>query len=275
MPGYDGIADADSWASRVAAAGGTVSASTLNAVYRFCIAISAAGLRDRFWRLNLFCGNYTAAMVPLYRGPSLSGTQYGGTTDSPSSFTSSDYAETGSSGGLQGDGASKWLSTGLAVSAIPDIATGHLSAYCASGFTGSIGGVVTAWNTSFGDPIYMLEANRNGAGNLYYSWGSNFAPPGVASGGTNGFFVGSRVSSTSTSGYRNGLSLQTNTTSVTPASISTTFAVFRNQNPSAGSNYFTGRLGGYSIGRGVYGSQVADIYRAFQAFQSDLGRAVW
>jgi hypothetical protein len=83
------------------------------------------------------------------------------------------------------------------------------------------------------------------------------------------------VSSTSTSGYRNGLSLQTNTTSVTPASISTTFAVFRNQNPSAGSNYFTGRLGGYSIGRGVYGSQVADIYRAFQAFQSDLGRAVW
>jgi hypothetical protein len=214
-------------------------------------------------------------MVPLYRGPSLSGTQYGGTTDSPSSFTSSDYAETGSSGGLQGDGASKWLSTGLAVSAIPDIATGHLSAYCASGFTGSIGGVVTAWNTSFGDPIYMLEANRNGAGNLYYSWGSNFAPPGVASGGTNGFFVGSRVSSTSTSGYRNGLSLQTNTTSVTPASISTTFAVFRNQTPSAGSNYFTGRLAGYSIGRGVYGSQVADIYRAFQAFQSDLGRAVW
>jgi hypothetical protein len=275
MPGYDGIADADDWASRVSSAGGTVSSATLAAVYRFCIAITAAGLRDRFWRLNLFCGNYTAALVPLYRGPSLSGTQYGGTTDSPNSFTSSDYNETGSSGGLQGDGASKWLSTGLAVSAIPDIATGHLSAYCASGFTGSIGGVVTAWNTSFGDPIYMLEANRNGAGNLYYSWGSNFPPPGVASGGANGFFVGSRVSSTSTSGYRNGLSLQTNTTSVTPASISTTFSVFRNQTPSGGSNYFTGRLSGYSIGRGVYGSQVGDLYRAFQAFQSDLGRAVW
>ena len=252
-----------------------MSASTLNAVYRFCIAISAAGLRDRFWRLNLFCGNYTAALVPLYRGPSLSGTQYGGTTDTPNSFTSSNYTETGSSGGLQGDGASTWLSTGLAVSAIPDLSTGHLSAYCSSGFTGSIGGVVTAWNTGFGDPIYILEANRNGAGNMYYSWGSNYPPPGVATGGSSGFFLGSRVASTSTSGYRNGLALQTNTTSVTPASISTTFAVFRNQTPSGGSNYFTGRLGGYSIGRGVYGSQVGDLYRAFQAFQADLGRAVW
>jgi hypothetical protein len=276
MPGYDGIADADDWASRVTAAGGSVSTSTMTAVYRFCIAITAAGLRDRFWRLNLFCGNsLTAALVPLYRGPSLSGTQYGGASDTSTGFVSGDYVETGSTGGLQGDAASKWLSTGLAVSAIPDLSTGHLSAYCTSGFSGSIGGVVTAWNTAFGDPIYMLEANRNGAGNLYYSWGSNFPPPGVASGGSSGFFLGSRVSTTSTSGYRNGLTLQTNTTAVTPASISTTFAVFRNQNPSAGSNFFSGRMGGYSIGRGVYGSQVGDLYRAWQSFQVELGRAVW
>ena len=275
LAGYDGIADADDWATRVTAAGGSVSASTMAAVYRFCMAITAAGLRDRFWRLNLFAGSsLTAALVPLYRGPSRTGTQYGGTTDTNTGFSNStDYVETGATGGLQGDGVGKFLSTGLAVSSLPDISTGHLAAYCMTGFTGGIGGIVTAWNTGYGDPVYMIEANRNGAGNLYYSWGSNFPPPGVAAG--NGFVFGSRTASTATAGYRNGASISTNATAVTPASISTSFAIFRNQNPSAGANFFAGRMGGYSIGRGVYASQVGDLYRAWQAFQVDLGRAVW
>lgn len=275
LAGYDGIADADDWASRVTTAGGSVSASTMAAVYRFCMAITAAGLRDRFWRLNLFCGSsLTAALVPLYRGPSRTGTQYGGTTDTNTGFSNStDYVETGATGGLQGDGVGKFLSTGLAVSAIPDISTGHLAAYCMTGFTGGIGGIVTAWNTGYGDPVYMIEANRNTVSNFYYGWGNNFPPPVIVGGA--GFVLGSRVSSTSITGHRNGAQIGSNTTSVTPASISTSFAIFRNQNPSAGANFFAGRMGGYSIGRGVYASQVADLYRIWQAFQVDLGRAVW
>ena len=110
--------DAASWASRVVANGGSVG-SSLPAVNTFCKAIAAAGIRDRFYRLNLFCGASNASLdavrTPLFRGPSLSGTQYGNTTDTNNLFVVGDYAETGTTGGLKGNGSTKYLDTGLAM----------------------------------------------------------------------------------------------------------------------------------------------------------------
>lgn len=61
-------ADAQNWIDRVYANAGTVSQSTAQAVNAFCNAVDAAGLREKFLRLNLFCGsNLNAALVPLYR----------------------------------------------------------------------------------------------------------------------------------------------------------------------------------------------------------------
>lgn len=107
-------ADAQDWVNRVYTNGGTVSASTASAVNTFCNAIDSAGIRDRFYRLNLFCGsNLNAALVPLYRGPSRTGTQYGNTTDTNNGpFVAGDYAE---SSGLKGNQSSKYLDTGVAM----------------------------------------------------------------------------------------------------------------------------------------------------------------
>lgn len=64
-------ADAQDWINRVYMQGGSVSRATADIVNTFCNSIDAAGLRDRFYRLNLFCGNsdgaVAAARVPLYR----------------------------------------------------------------------------------------------------------------------------------------------------------------------------------------------------------------
>ena len=124
--------DAAAWRSAVVANGGSVSASTMRAVSTFCAAIDAAGIRDRFYRLNLFCGNSDASLnavrTPLYRGPSLVGTQYGGTTDTNNNFVAGDYAETGASGGLTGNGTSKSLNTGIAQSTL-SASSRHLAAY--------------------------------------------------------------------------------------------------------------------------------------------------
>ena len=107
-------ADAQSWINRVYANGGTVSTSTAAAVNTLCSSIDAAGIRDRFYRLNLFCGTgLSAALVPLYRGPSLGGTQFGNATDINTNFVSGDYVEAGATGGLQGNGSTKHLATGL------------------------------------------------------------------------------------------------------------------------------------------------------------------
>jgi hypothetical protein len=106
--------EAAAWRSAVVANGGSVSASTLKAVGKFCADIDKAGLRDRFYRLNLFCGsNLNAVLVPLYRGPSRTGTQYGNTTDTNNGpFVSGDYVE---NSGLKGNGSSKYLETGVAM----------------------------------------------------------------------------------------------------------------------------------------------------------------
>jgi len=106
--------EANAWRTAVVANGGSVSASTLKAVGKFCADIDKAGLRDRFYRLNLFCGsNLNAVLVPLYRGPSRTGTQYGNTTDTNNGpFVSGDYSE---SSGLKGNGSSKYLETGVAM----------------------------------------------------------------------------------------------------------------------------------------------------------------
>lgn len=106
--------EAASWRTRVVANGGSVSTTTMQAVDRFCRTIDAAGIRDRFYRLNLFCGTgLAAALVPLYRGPSASGATFGDATDTNNNFVSADYVETGTTGGLKGNGSTKFLATGL------------------------------------------------------------------------------------------------------------------------------------------------------------------
>jgi hypothetical protein len=86
----------------------------MKAVSAFCKAIADAGIRDRFYRLNLFCGtsdgSLIAPRVPLYRGPSRTGTQYGDAIDGNNNFVQADYAE---NNGLLGNGSTKYLSTGL------------------------------------------------------------------------------------------------------------------------------------------------------------------
>ena len=106
--------EAINWVNRAQANVGTISTETLGAVSAFCYAIDAANLRDKFLRLNLFCGNdLGACCTPLYRGPSFSSTQYGNSVDTNvGSFINDDYTETGSGGGLNGNG-SDYLDTGL------------------------------------------------------------------------------------------------------------------------------------------------------------------
>ena len=113
-PKASGHPDANAWRAAVTANGGSVSGSTFAAVDKFCRDIDAAGIRNRFYRLNLFCGNSDASLnavrTPLYRGPSRTGTQYGNTTDTNNNFVAGDYAE---NSGLKGNGSTKYLETGL------------------------------------------------------------------------------------------------------------------------------------------------------------------
>lgn len=122
--------DAQDWVKRVYLNGGTCSQNTVDAVSSFCRDIDAAGLRSKFYRLNLFCGNeLLACRTPLYRGPNVN-ERHGFDLDvltvgsgGSSLFANTDYTEYGINGGLAGR-----LQTTTNANAGPGLRTGIVPA---------------------------------------------------------------------------------------------------------------------------------------------------
>lgn len=266
--------EAADWANRVRANGSSVSAATLVAVDRFCKSIDAAGIRDRFYRLNLFCGGTSgtavglnSALVPLYRGPSLGGAQFGNTTDINAGgvFVAGDYTETGATGGLTGGG-TRYLDTGFSMDTLPSTTSGHAAVYCPNrsarlAFAGMIGVGVT------GASGFGISTDTS----VYGIWGA------IASviNNTNGMLLVSRESASLLTTYANATSIATNTTTVTPSALARNAAVFASRaSPTVVDNFDSRRYCGYSIGLGMTASQAAAYYTAMQTFQTALTRNV-
>jgi hypothetical protein len=256
--------DALDWARRVVTNSGSVSQSTLRAVSAFCDAIDRAAIRDRFYRLNLFCGT---------------GTQYGNTTDTNNNFVSGDYNETGASGGLNGNGSTKYLETGLnpysAGLAETDL---HTAGYFkdALNASGVFIGCVNS-NASKGlifHPAYLTLG-------MYVRFGG-LSNSGIENGSLsarNGFLLG--VRRPGGVGFRNGSNI--NATSVTTgsqawasASDSPALFVFARNDVQATPTPlpFAGRCQAYSIGKSVTDQQAADFHTAMQSLQTTLSRNV-
>ena len=268
--------EAANWASRVRANGGSVSGSTLTAVSRFCASIAAAGNRDRFYRLNLFCGTADASLIavrtPLYRGPSLGGTQYGNTLDTNFNFAITDYAE---NSGLTGDGTSKYLNTGFNVDQLPGAANCHLSSYIrGTQNIASVRALIGAiFNVVTDRYRLMLRTDGSSAGNYTASTelGKAVGISAVQRPNANGgLIVSSRTSTTSLTLYDDGVSIGTASDSTAETTGAFPFFVFARTGPV---EYYNGIMAGYSIGAGMSQSQVTSYYNAMNAFQTALGRA--
>jgi hypothetical protein len=259
-------ADAADWIRRVQANDGAVSTATANAVTDFCNAIDAAGIRDRFYRLNLFCGTgLNACLVPLYRGPSLSGTQYGNATDTNvGPFSSGDYVETGAGGGLQGNGSSKRLDTGVSGSELSP-GNRHLSAYEIVNATSNYSPAVLSGSAN---------ATMHGIGpwteivticyRTFNAIGGN-----ITAAKNTGYWLGNDTSTTASVLYRNGSSVASATGQNAGGSGNTAYSIFGRPG-----EFSEARIGGYTIGVSITAEQVLSLYNAMQVFQTALGRNV-
>ena len=274
-PKTSGHPEALAWRDAVIANGGTVSASTMTAVTTFCRSIDSAGIRDRFFRLNLFCGTgLPACLVPLYRGPSQGGTQYGNTTDTNANFVSGDYVETGATGGLTGNGTSKSLLTGASIMNNATAANAHASVYGADLAAGSSTdrnplGVLDA-GLANSVILHMRSAGSN-ANRAYIADLTNFASGSPVS--TAGHILWTATSATDMRLYvaaSQTASVAANRGSSSLASASV--GVFHANNNGVPVNYSAARLMGYSLGLGMTAAQAAAFYSAMQAFQTSLGR---
>ena len=273
--------EAADWANRVRTNGGSVSGTTLTAVDRFVKAIHAAGIRDRFFRLNLFCGNsdanLAAVRTPLFRGPSLTGTQFGNTTDTNNNFVAGDYAETGASGGLTGNG-SKHLNTGFATNTLA-AGNRHLAFYARTWpnsqfreFMGSESDLATG----LGDAQQFALGHQTEANRVRFGFGNSTTQrvsSNVISGGA--FWIGTSGTTTTARILRNGVFENTAThPAATPGSSSIFIFALNRQWQGATESRFIGASGGYSIGSHLSDAEAAQYHTAMQAFQTALGRQV-
>ncbi len=266
--------EAAAWRTAVVAEGGSVSASTMKAVSKFCADIDKAGIRDRFYRVNLFCGNSEASLVaprvPLYRGPSRTGTQYGNTIDTNVSFVQGDYAETGASGGITG-AAGKRLRTGFKPTELPDaVADSHIAAFVFAHTPTAANHWMIGTREPTGVTMLMRTSNASSG-----QWAVN---AGTAITHTYGgqhpaaLYLASRRTTTDLEAYENSTSRGTNssTSSVTPFDGENW--VFSVNNSGAVPGIFAFRMGGYSFGLGMTSQQVSDYSAAWAAFNTALSR---
>jgi len=262
--------EAQTWRNAVIANGGTVSGSTLTAVSNFCRSIDAAGLRDRFYRLNLFAGTgLNACLVPLYRGPVRGGTTFGNTTDTNTNFVSGDYVETGSTGGLKGS-TNKRLDTGFATNSLPDASSRHFSAYervkSTGTFDSSLGGGTGAPSYSF---MVLRTVNPATTYNLSTN-GAEVSDSSYTSGGAH--WIGQNSTLTAMQLYKNGATPATATSAANSVNSSPAIAIFCDNNNGSFGNFSNATLCGYSIGLHFTDAQAASYNTAIHTFNTTLGR---
>jgi hypothetical protein len=270
-------ADAQAWIDNVYANGGTVSTATANAVNTFCNDIESAGLRDRFYRLNLFAGTgLSAALVPLYRGPSLGGTQYGNTTDTNNNFVSGDYVETGAStGGLKGNGSSKYLNTGYnPITESASNANFHLWIYTkdseASGSTRTSIGTLSGSNE-----LLMAWASGGTLEQGIIAGGSSVQRRLIGSGGLQGSLAITASSGRVLQAYHNGLASASGTETGTGSFPNLPIFVFSLNNAGTPGQYSLARyFRAYSIGQTFTATQAEAYHAALVTFQTALSRNV-
>jgi hypothetical protein len=275
--------EAQVWRNAVIAEGGSVSQTTLKAVNDFCRSIDAAGLRGKFWRLNLFCGDSDASIiaprVPLYRGPSRTGTQWGNATDVNSGLVQGDYTETGTGGGLNA-GASKHLNTGFLPASAGLVHTDtHIAIYSRAqitSFASAVGGVGSNTNPTLQFlPFSNVAFYRSGSGGN----GTNMGIENQSwSGATrSGHLVATRSGASAAAIYRNGsdLNLTTNFTNTGNWSTDAPAALLvfgRNNNGTADQMGYSVKMQAYSIGASFSAAEADSYYTVMQAFQTALGR---
>jgi hypothetical protein len=271
--------EAASWATRVTASGGTVSGSTLAAVSKFCRDIAAAGIRDKFYRLNLFCGgNLSSALVPLYRAESSTASVRGNSTDTNNNFVSGDFNNTGSSAGLTGNGSTKYLNTGYPANTLAAANT-HLGISLlgadtsASGDRTAIGAYSTTNSSIFVVDVRGVAGRALGACGLglYINNGAGFFGEVLNNASMS---VGNILASAGTQ-YRNGSSVGGAPVGLTNYPSAHSLYLFANNDAIGGGaavNFSNARLGGYSIGASMTAAQVVSFSNAMNTFNTALSR---
>lgn len=256
-----------------------ITATLAGALNTFCNSIDSANLRNKFYRLNLFCGpTLETALLPLYKGPTFSGVQYGNFIERSINFASNNYSELG----LLGNGTSAYLDPGVLTSTIntlyPSI---HFSVYGNNIPSSPLNKAFIFTGTGSGGSNYALCQGRfstQWTNHIAGEWNNGGIYEDISS-SKFGMKIISRTATNLVKLYSNGLYVGQSTTSLTspPEAIpsSQTIRLFTIQiQGTPPSSFIDLRASGYSMGLGMDDGEAEAYYNIMQAFQTTLGRQV-
>jgi hypothetical protein len=256
------FAETLAYADRIIANGGSITQASLIAIDNFVRDCKAANIWSKFIEVGPFAGsNLNAAMVKLvYQGAA-------GSVLTNSSFVSGDYVETGSSGGLAGDG-TKNLNTNVQATTLPD--TGHLSFYLREDITsGGNKGLIGALDAS--NQYWIGATTPSAAVDCRYGALVNASVGGTLN---KGFYIGARESSTSLSYYRDGslIASSGSVTGTTKPAFPVHVWAFNASGTASGRINARGSF--YSIGQALNATEALALHNAVRALQIALNRSV-
>jgi hypothetical protein len=271
-----GLSDPDArlWAASVIANGGSYSGSTLNAVTRFCKAAKRNGYWSQLTRVNLMCGSdLNAARTPLKVGG-------GATIETITNIVAGDYVETGTTGGIKGNGTNKSMSTGWNPTAqSASVSSAGLWTYVKGTETGATTRVILGGFGAAATDIFQIGWINSGAveaAGVFTGASAEFVPSSSAGPNTTskeGFLGACTNGSRSQQDYYNGAALGSPIAATGTMTNLNLAALATNNNGTIGS-WSTRYLRSYAITLGLSAQNAADFYADMQSFQTALGRQV-
>jgi hypothetical protein len=252
-----------SYYNRVISNGGIISDASLSAVEKFVQDCKNSLIWDKLIEVGPFVGsNLNAALVKLIFPGGGSGLL------TNVNFVAGDYNESGVNGGLNGDGATKYLNTGFnAQGSLPD--NSHLSFYLRDDVSAASNRALIG--TINGTDQYWLGAITNTQTNIRL--GQTITAT-LAQNMSKGFYIGSRSAVNSLKLYKNGAAVASDATAVTHARPNLDLFLFAFNSGGTAAAHFPGRGSFYSIGQALSDAEAQALHEAVRTLQRNLNREV-
>lgn len=251
----------ENFLTRLADAGGTIDATGTAALTALYAALARTGVWDRLGEIWAPAAtNLAGALVKFKVWPGTAGFY------TNVNFVAGDYNQTGGSGGLTADGATKYLTGGP-----PANQFGLDASMWVSIKTVSSGAGQRSYLGSIETPDSLYIGNNPPATNTIGRLGQNFNATYVAA-ATAGHWTLTRADGNNLLLYLEGTAVANNATVQTAPTITRDQYLFAYNSTGAAAAFTNARLSGAAFGRYLTAAQIVDLAASWTAFDTALSR---
>ena len=247
--------------ARFAGSNGTIKTETLQALDRFVRTTILSGVWSKLLEVYPFCGDtLNGAMVKLKRVSAI-------TPDlTAANLVAGDYTERGTSGGIAGNGTTKYIDTNFTQNQLA--AASFLAVYLRETETANPkcwmgANSATDWST-------MRSASATQSQVLLGGASVAAAPVDL----TAGLYAGDRSSNNRLDVYKNGVTTANNAGAVAPAYSANNLFVLARNNAGVAAEWTAKRIGFAALGTSMTAAEHLAFYNAVQNLMTELGRNV-